>query len=65
MTALSSRPDHTTATSTTATTADEEVDEWLESWEGLVSTQGTLRAGEIMEALRRRAATNSVAQPKV
>lgn len=61
MTALSSRPDHTTATST----ADEEVDEWLESWEGLVSTQGTLRAGEIMEALRRRAATNSVAQPKV
>src|SRR5699024_11429910 len=46
-------------------TTDEEVDEWLESWEGLVCARGTLRAGEIMEALRRRAATNSVAQPKV
>ena len=44
---------------------DEEVDEWLESWEGLVDARGTQRAGEIMEALRARAATNSVAQPKV
>ncbi|MEY9259486.1 pyruvate dehydrogenase E1 component [Brevibacterium epidermidis] len=44
---------------------DEEVDEWIESWEGLVDARGTQRAGEIMEALRARAATNSVAQPKV
>ncbi|MDN5807493.1 MAG: pyruvate dehydrogenase (acetyl-transferring), homodimeric type, partial [Brevibacterium sp.] len=44
---------------------DEEVDEWLESWEGLVSQRGTLRASEIMEALRQRAASNSVASPKV
>ncbi|GEB22736.1 pyruvate dehydrogenase (acetyl-transferring), homodimeric type [Brevibacterium aurantiacum] len=46
-------------------TGDEEIDEWLESWEGLVNQRGTLRAAEIMEALRRRAASNSVAQPKV
>ncbi|HJF77393.1 MAG TPA: pyruvate dehydrogenase (acetyl-transferring), homodimeric type, partial [Brevibacterium linens] len=44
---------------------DEEVDEWIESWEGLVDARGTQRAAEIMEALRARAATNSVAQPKV
>ena len=44
---------------------DEEVDEWIESWEGLVGARGTQRAAEIMEALRARAATNSVAQPKV
>ena len=59
MTALSNRPE------SPVTPADDEVDEWLESWEGLVTTQGTQRAGEIMDALRRRAATNSVAQPKV
>ncbi|WP_137826658.1 pyruvate dehydrogenase (acetyl-transferring), homodimeric type [Brevibacterium sp. 2SA] len=61
MTALSSRPDAALSTSP----ADEEVDEWLESWEGLVAARGTARAGEIMDALRRRAATNSVAAPKV
>src|SRR5699024_3059792 len=46
-------------------TTDEEIDEWLESWKGLVGARGTLRAGEIMEALRRRAATNSADQPNV
>ena len=69
MTALSPHPDEkTSATATSAIprdSSDEEIDEWLESWEGLVSQRGTLRASEIMEALRRRAASNSVAQPKV
>ncbi|WP_210604778.1 pyruvate dehydrogenase (acetyl-transferring), homodimeric type [Brevibacterium oceani] len=55
----------TTSANLRSTTTDEEVDEWLESWEGLVGARGTQRAGEIMEALRRRAATNSIAQPKV
>ena len=28
---------------------DEEVDEWIESWEGLVDARGTQRAAEIIE----------------
>ena len=67
MTELSSQPGENFSTTSAIPrgTGDEEVDEWLESWEGLVSERGTMRASEIMEALRRRAASNSVAQPKV
>ena len=43
----------------------QETSEWLESWDGLVTEQGTARAQEIMNTILRRAGSQSVQVPKV